>query len=181
MDIRPALETEASELSAIAMRAKAHWGYSAETLERWREELAVSPTHVRERPTFVAVIGAEIVGFYSLRPSQSAWELDNLWVLPEFMHQGFGRALLSHALATAANGGAREVTVDADPNAASFYLESGAIRRGDVPAAILGQPERMRPQLAFVQPNKPLQPTVTHRGPRLAAAQASGPAAERDR
>ena len=133
------------------MRAKAHWGYSAEVLEQWRAELVVSSAPVREKPVFVAVVGEQIVGFYSLCPSRAAWELDNLWVLPEFMHQGFGRALLSHALAAAAKGGALEVTVDADPNAESFYLESGAIRRGAIPAAILGQPARVRPQLAFVR------------------------------
>ena len=153
MGIRRAMETEAPVLSSLAMRAKAHWGYAAEMLERWRAELAVSPGHVRERPTFVAVVGAEIVGFYSLRPAQTVWEVDNLWVLPEFMHQGVGRALLSHALATAANGGAREVTVDADPNAEPFYLECGATRCGVVPAPIPGQPERVRPQLTFVQPD----------------------------
>ena len=152
MNIRAAVETEAQVLSALAMRAKAHWGYSAEQLERWRAELAVSPSDVRERPTFIAMTGAEVAGFYSLRSSQPAWELDNLWVLPEFMHQGIGRALLAHALATAARGGASEVVVDADPNAESFYLECGAIRRGDVPAPIPDQSQRVRPQLAFVRP-----------------------------
>jgi ribosomal protein S18 acetylase RimI-like enzyme len=157
MNIRPAAESEASVLSDLVLRAKSHWGYSAEALERWRPGLAVSPTDVRERPTFVAIAGAEIVGFYSLRTSRTAWELDNLWVLPKFMHQGIGRALLAHSLATAARGGATEVTVDAEPNAESFYLECGAIRRGDVPAPIPGQPKRVRPQLAFVQPNNALE------------------------
>lgn len=157
MNIRPAVESEASALSDLVMRAKSHWGYSPEALGRWRPDLAISPTDLRERPTFVAMAGAEIVGFYSLCTSGTAWELDNLWVLPKFMHQGIGRALLAHALATAARGGASEVTVDADPNAESFYLECGAIRRGDVPAPIPGQPKRVRPQLAFVQPNNALE------------------------
>ena len=157
MNIRPAVESEAAALSVLVMRAKAHWKYSTEALEQWRSELAVSPANVRERPTFVAVVGAEIVGFYSLRTSRLAWELDNLWVLPKFMRQGIGRALLRHALATAARGGANEITVDADPNAESFYLECGAIRRGEVPAPIPGQPDRVRPQLAFVQPNNALE------------------------
>jgi len=151
MNIRPAVESEAAVLSDLVMRAKSHWGYSPEVLEGWRPELAVSPTNVREGPAFVAVVGAEVVGFYSLRMSRTAWELDNLWVLPKFMHQGIGRALLAHALATAARGGATEVTVDADPNAELFYLECGAIRRGDVAAPIAGQPNRVRPQLAFVR------------------------------
>lgn len=157
MNIRPAAESEAEVLSDLVMRAKSHWGYSAEALEGWRPELAVSPTNVRAGPAFVAVVGAEVVGFYSLRTSRTTWELDNLWVLPKFMHQGIGRALLAHALATAARGGATEVTVDADPNAESFYLECGAIRRGDVAAPIPGQPNRVRPQLAFVQPNNALE------------------------
>lgn len=178
VNIRPAMEAEAPILSSISMRAKAHWGYSAETLERWRAELAVSPTHVRERPTFVAVVDAEMAGFYSIRPSPLAWELDNLWVLPEFMQHGLGRALLSHALATAAGAGATEVTIDADPNAESFYLECGAVRRGVVPAPIPGQPRRTRPQLAFVQP---LQPPVAGLGPRPSAARSAGRAAVRRR
>ena len=68
-NIRPAVETEAELLSALAMRAKAHWGYSAEALEGWRAELAVSPQSIRARPTFVAMVGIEIAGFYSLSPS----------------------------------------------------------------------------------------------------------------
>jgi len=42
------------------------------------------------------------------------------------------------------------VTVDADPNAESFYLACGADRCGEVPAPIRGEPGRVRPQLAFV-------------------------------
>src|SRR5437660_879627 len=58
--IRPAVETEAQLLSALAMRAKAHWGYSAEVLEGWRAELAVSPQDIRAKPTFVAMVGIEV-------------------------------------------------------------------------------------------------------------------------
>ena len=56
MNIRPAVETEALLLSALAMQAKAHWGYSAEALEGWRAELAVSPQGIRARATFVAMV-----------------------------------------------------------------------------------------------------------------------------
>jgi GNAT superfamily N-acetyltransferase len=149
MNIRPAAETEAQLLSSLAMRAKGHWGYSAEVLEDWRADLTVSPQGIRAKPTFVAVVGIEVAGFYSISPLGRSWELDNFWVLPRFMHLGVGRALLSHALETAARGGATEVTVDADPNAEAFYLECGAVRRGAVLAPLPGQPERARPQLAF--------------------------------
>jgi ribosomal protein S18 acetylase RimI-like enzyme len=149
VNIRPAQGHEAEALTAIALKAKAYWGYPADTLESWKLELTVSTQTITSRPTFVAVVGDEIVGFYSLSPSHRAWELDHLWVLPRFMERGIGRALVAHALETAARGGAASVTVDADPNAESFYLACGAARYGEVPAPIPGEPGRVRPQLAF--------------------------------
>jgi ribosomal protein S18 acetylase RimI-like enzyme len=149
MNIRPAQEHEAEALSALALKAKAYWGYSADTIELWRQDLNDSSKTITTRPTFVAAVGDEIAGFYSLVPSTRSWKLDHLWVLPQFMDRGIGRALVAHALETALRGGASCVTVDADPNAESFYLACGAERCGEVPAPIPGQPKRVRPQLAF--------------------------------
>ena len=59
MNIRPAVESEAQLLSALVMRAKAHWGYSAEQLERWRPQLTVSPSDIFAKPTFIAMVGEE--------------------------------------------------------------------------------------------------------------------------
>src|SRR5712671_816151 len=109
----------------------------------------IRPAVETEAQLLSALVGFEVAGFYSLSPLGRSWELDNLWVLPRFIRLGVGRALLSHALQTAACGGAAEVTVDADPNAEPFYLECGAVRRGVVPAPLPGQPQRARPQLTF--------------------------------
>jgi len=149
MNIRPAQEHEAEALSALALQAKAHWGYSADTIESWREDLSISGDTIASRPTFVATVGDGIAGFYSLAPSTQSWKLDHLWVLPQLMDRGIGRALVAHALETAVRGGASCVTVDADPNAESFYLACGAERCGEVPAPISGRPKRVRPQLTF--------------------------------
>ena len=149
VEIRPAQVDEAAQLSALALEAKAHWGYPAETLESWRELLAISAAEVASKRVYVGLIDGEIVAFYSLAPSPMSWELDNLWVSPRFMHRGLGRELLAHALASARRAGAARITVDADPNAESFYVACGATRYGEVPAPIPGQPERVRPQLAF--------------------------------
>ena len=149
MNIRPAQGHEAEALSALALKAKASWGYAADTIELWKQDLSISTDAITSRPTFVAAVGDELVGFYSLLPSNHSWKLDHLWVLPQFMDRGIGRALVAHALETAARGRASVVTVDADPNAESFYLACGADRCGEVPAPIPGQPERVRPQLAL--------------------------------
>jgi ribosomal protein S18 acetylase RimI-like enzyme len=149
VQIRPARGDEVEQLSALALAAKAHWGYSAETLNSWKELLQVTAADVASKHVVVGAIGDEIVGFYSLVPSTDSWKLDNLWVSPNFMDRGYGRQLLAHALESASRGGAHRVTVDADPNAESFYLTCGATRCGEVAAPIPGQPNRVRPQLAF--------------------------------
>ena len=117
MNIRPAQGHEAEALTAIALEAKAHWDYPADTLESWKQELTVSTQAITSRP--------------------------------QLMDRGIGRALVAHALETAARGGASAVIVDADPNAEGFYLACGGVRCGEVPAPIPGEPGRVRPQLAF--------------------------------
>ena len=156
MHIRQAVAREAEELSALALRAKAHWGYADTQMEQWRPALEVSGEAVLARPTFVAENNRRVVGFYSMVPSTAAWELDNLWVEPEHVRHGFGRALVSHAVQTAAFGGASSIHIDADPNAESFYVACGAARIGEVPAPIAGQPNRIRPQLMLVVTRSPI-------------------------
>lgn len=149
LTIRRAFEGEAHVLTALAMQSKAHWGYSPEVLEGWRRELTLTAEDIRAKVVFVVELDEAIAGFYSLVPGATAWELDNLWVAPASMHRGVGRALVTHARAHAAQGGAAEVTVDSDPNAEAFYAACGAVRRGEMGAPIASDPKRVRPQLAF--------------------------------
>jgi len=149
MKIRRARENEAARLSALARASKAQWGYPAEVLEGWRAQLTVRGADIRDRPTFVIEEADEIVGFYALAGAGRTWALEHFWVAPKYTRQGIGRRMLAHALELAASNGAAEVSVDADPNAEAFYLDCGAERRGAVPAAIAGQPDRVRPQLRF--------------------------------
>ncbi len=150
MYIRRAVEREAASLSALALKGKRHWGYPDAQIEAWRLSLDVSPEEIRSQPTFIGDLDGRIIGFYSLAPDPSGvWELAHLWVEPEHLMQGYGRALLGHALRMAADEGATELHVDADPHAESFYLACGAVPIGTVAAPIAGQPNRVRPQLAF--------------------------------
>jgi GNAT superfamily N-acetyltransferase len=149
MQIRRAVAEECETLSALALRAKGHWGYTARQLEIWRPSLTISGEAVAAHPTFVAQIDMEIAGFYSLLGSQARWELDNLWVAPERVRQGVGRTLVAHALETAAAGGADQLYIDADPHAEAFYRACGALRIGAVAAPIEGEPSRVRPQLVL--------------------------------
>src|SRR5215216_3158438 len=146
MQIRRARESEASVLSALALRTKQHWGYAREDIERWRPFLTVSTEDIASKPTFVAEVESEVVGFYLLVPNGQAWVLDHLWVAPQFAHRGFGRILLAHAANAARLAGASSIIIDADPNAESFYVACGAIRQAVVAAPIANNPARIRPQ-----------------------------------
>lgn len=149
MRIRPAGVSEASTLSALALAAKRHWRYGPEDIERWRPLLTVTESELVSRPAFVADVGGEAAGFYVLEPRQAVWELEHLWVSPQYMRRGIGRALLEHAAGTARAGGASEILIDADPNAEAFYLACGATRLGAVAAPITSDRARVRPQLSL--------------------------------
>jgi predicted N-acetyltransferase YhbS len=147
MKIRPAVPADAPDLDAIALEAKAHWGYAQEQIEIWKADLRTSPASLSVRPTFVAESDHELVGFAQLDPSAETWELVSMWVRPAHMGRGIGRALLAAAAATAKAAGQSVIAIDSDPNAEPFYRACGAELVGSVPAPIQGQPARVRPQL----------------------------------
>lgn len=147
MNIRHATRADAATLSQIAMAAKAEWGYSADDLERWRAELTISEDSIGSLPTYVAEQGTAIAGFYQIDTRKEPPWLDHLWIHPQSMRRGIGRALLSHAAALVKSAGHTSLAIDSDPNAEPFYLACGALRFGSVPASIRDQPDRFRPQL----------------------------------
>jgi len=147
MHIRKAQPAESDALSAIAYASKAHWGYTPAVLDSWRADLTVSADSIARHPTFACEVRGELSGFYQLILGEGECILEHLWVHPSFMGKGFGRSLLAHAVEHAARCGARQMMIDADPNAEPFYLACGAVRCGVIAAPIQGEPERIRPQL----------------------------------
>jgi GNAT superfamily N-acetyltransferase len=146
MRFRQARPDEAETLTRLVMKAKAHWGYSAEQLEAWRPTLTLTAEQLRSQPAFVLETEG-VVGLYSLRVVDGTCELDNLWVTPAEVGRGYGRELLAHAVIVARDMGHREILIDADPNAEAFYVHCGATVIGAVPAPVKDQPGRTRPQL----------------------------------
>ncbi len=126
--IRNARRTEATELSGLAMRAKAYWGYSHEFMDACREELSV-PQGNLENDRFCYVVAEHhgaIVGYYALeRLSASEFELEALFVEPKHIGSGIGRALITQAKKRAATAGGRTLLVQGDPHAENFYRAAG--------------------------------------------------------
>jgi len=147
--IREALPEEAASLSSLAQESKAHWGYPAEVLAGWRQELTVTPLDLARHAAGVAEAGTDIAGFYMLCHQDTVCMLEHLWVRPRWMHQGVGAMLLSHALLLAHTRHCSPVQVVSDPHAAGFYARLGGIPTGHIPAPLPGAPDRMLPVYEF--------------------------------
>ncbi len=145
--VRQARPTESGELTRLAYFAKAHWGYAPQDFQAWADELTISAESIETTPTFVIGDGPRIGAVLQLRPASAPWAIECLWVHPDCMRRGFGAALVRHAAAYAASHGQDWLAIDADPNAAAFYLALGADRTGEVPAPVVGDADRVRPQL----------------------------------
>jgi len=131
--VRDAVPGDADFLSELAMRSKAHWGYSRSFMEACRQELSVDPARILDEACLyrVAVEDESIVGFYALeRVSDSDFELDALFVEPACIGRGIGRLMVADAAAAAVEKSARRIIIQGDPNAEDFYLAVGASRAG---------------------------------------------------
>ena len=127
--LRTAEPKDANELSALAMRSKAHWGYSAEFMTACRHELAITPEKMLDDNFDYVLVenGATVMGFYALeRLSISQFELEALFVEPMCMGQGIGRALIEHAKQRVIASGGSTLLIQSDPHAEGFYRRAGA-------------------------------------------------------
>jgi GNAT superfamily N-acetyltransferase len=147
INVRPGRPEEAETLSALALRSKAHWGYDPAFLEACRAELTLAPDDVIADRVTVAEIEGTVAGFVALAGTPPVGDLSFLFVSPRFMGVGVGRALFAAAVDTARSGGFSGFTVEADPDAESFYLRMGARRDGSVPSGSIPGPEL--PRLRF--------------------------------
>ncbi len=76
-----------------------------------------------------------IVGFTDLSIAGAVAEVRFLFIDPEYMGQGHGRALWRHLVASARGRGIKALVVDSDPNAEGFYRAMGCRRAGESPSA----------------------------------------------
>jgi len=146
--IRRARPDEAAALTEIAHAAKRYWGYPENWIEHWRDELTITPDFIANNETYVAVAGGEIAGCCALVLRDSQAELEHMWIRPEQMGTGIGRALFHQIVERATQLKAAGLEISSDPNAEGFYKRMGAKRIGEVQSEIEGQP-RVLPRMRF--------------------------------
>ncbi len=143
--LRPARPEEAQALSELCMISKAYWGYDAAFMNSCRTELTITAADFQNAQIQVAVDGGKLAGMAQLQIDGVAAELDKLYVDPDFIGAGIGRALFDWAVRQARNAGANVMSIDADPDAAGFYRRMGAVDDGMSPSGSI--PGRTLPRL----------------------------------
>lgn len=140
INIRRVLPREADILSQIAFSAKAHWGYPQRWMEIWRPQFTFSADYFEKNESWTAEIDGRPIAFYTLQEkNNNAW-IENLWVFPDYMGMGIGKALFLHALSCSRQKGHLILQLESDPNAVSFYEKMGMIKVGESNYPIENQP-----------------------------------------
>src|SRR5579885_2064342 len=94
-----AMPEDAEDLTELAFKSKAFWGYPPRWLEIWREYLVITDESLKTSHVFKAVAeNREILGFYRLSPEKAGLHLTGFWVTPNYIRLGLGRALYKHMI-----------------------------------------------------------------------------------
>jgi N-acetylglutamate synthase-like GNAT family acetyltransferase len=135
--IRRAERHECPALTALMRRSKAYWGYDAEFMRQSEPSFAIPEALFARGQVLVAEGNAgALLGVASLEalPKDGDFDLLHMFVDPDAVGTGTGRALFEAIAATARAAGARRLVILSDPNAVAFYERMGARRTGDAPS-----------------------------------------------
>jgi len=148
IQIRRAEPEHAELLTRIAQAAKGYWSYPDRWMALWQGILTITPEFISINQVYSATLDGRIVGFYGMIVSGGEAILDHLWVHPDQIGTGIGRALFSHAVKLATSMNAATIEIESDPNAEEFYKRMGATRIGVSRSQVDGT-ERLLPLLRF--------------------------------
>lgn len=140
MVIRDACLADLEQLSTLAKRAKAHWGYPQAWLASWDSELTIQPTFLQHAIVRVAVTASDQPSaFFAASQTNGVWELSHAWVDPAAIGQGLGRMLFQDMLVQLRAKAVATFEILSDPNAAPFYEKMGAQKMEDRPSNQMGR------------------------------------------
>ncbi len=132
LSIELAEPSDASFLSALALKSKAHWGYSEEFLSKCIDALTISPKRISGGRFKLIKSNEKIIGFFGFSDEPEEFEMTHLFVDPEFIGKGIGIILWNNALEFVKALGKESFIIISDPFAEkSFYSKMGAIRIGE--------------------------------------------------
>ena len=114
-------------------------------LDECRAELTMRDAELGARRTHVAEVDGAVAGFSTLDGAPPIGVVGMMFVDPDRIGSGIGRALMADLVERARVAGFVRLSIDADPNAEPFYLAQGAVRVGATPSGSI--PGRVLPLL----------------------------------
>jgi GNAT superfamily N-acetyltransferase len=141
--IRAAAAADVAALREVFRRSSLSNEGDRELLSVHPELLDWSDLAVREARTRLAEADGCVAGFATLLFTETAAEVEDLFVDPDCMRLGIGRLLVEDMATLAHAAGWRYIEVDANPHALSFYTRVGFVAVGEA-AVPYGTGVRMR-------------------------------------
>lgn len=145
--LRAAASHELTDLNALCLRSKAYWGYDPAFMAACVPVLTLTDADLHGDLLCVAERDGSVAGLAQLSFDPDTAEIDRLFVDPDAMGAGVGRALFAWCVDTARVREERKLRIEADPGAVPFYERMGARVVGQAPSdAVAG---RMLPVLEY--------------------------------
>ncbi len=140
MAIIPALNSDHQILSHITQQSKAHWGYSPKQMDKWRDELTISSQYIEQNEVYKLIINQQIIAYYAyIVLDKNVVELDNMFVLPDYIGQGHGKYLMNDFMKRVKAVGLKTIRLYAEPYAEKFYHKLGFKVVGQFESSIKGR------------------------------------------
>lgn len=125
--IRDAVPADINALRGVFRRSSLSNDGDRVNLLAHPEVLELSDLAVTQGRSRAAVSDGVIVGFATWLSAGDVIEIEDLFVDPDWMRQGAGRALVQDLIAIARDGGARRLEVTANQHALAFYTNTGFV------------------------------------------------------
>ncbi|MCG8458919.1 MAG: GNAT family N-acetyltransferase [Holophagales bacterium] len=157
IELRRAAACDGPALTALAHRAKRHWGYPEAWIEAWRKDLTLGPELFEAAEVWKVVQRGAVLGCAAIEPAaerllggpaEGLFSVEHMWIEPEVHGRGIGRRLFEHLVERARQRGGAELEILSDPHAEDFYRHLGCVRIGEHTSELLGEP-RVLPLLAY--------------------------------
>lgn len=126
MKIEKAQNIDSNDLTELTIRSKSHWGYSAEQINKWKDDLTIYSEYIDQNEVYKLLNEDQLIGYYSyLRIEDKIVKLDNIFLEPDFIGKGLGKVMMNHFIKKVKEKGYETITLDAEPNTEKFYQNLG--------------------------------------------------------
>lgn len=147
LSIRLAAPADLEEINKILRAGKGYWGYDEAFMTTFMERFAVREDYIQRERAFITSLDDKTIGFFSFSFEEQQLELDNFFLVRQYIGQGFGRKQWSECLAVAKSYEASSFIIWSDPGAEPFYKKMGCEKIGDRESSLL--PNRRPPILQY--------------------------------